>query len=772
MESPFPVYKIGDSLFQIGDLNIDFNYKQNIISILNLGNKFVPNYFFNAIDFFNYLLKELDENLLDLNTSIFLSKNKSSISKKKYDSSDNNLNDFTITDEYFKHIFKKMHTKYKIRNEKLFISKEINQLRSDIHSKIFDEYDNILIKPNINYLQYKDLIRFQKEKSFKIINCDKNVGIAILSNELYSTSVIEFLNSDTTFSDLTEDPLYTTVNSIKNDINNLFNNGHVSTNLHKNILKNIDESKLGSFRLLAKLHKPKFSWRPIINCKNHPNSNICNLIDQLLRPIVTKTETYIKDSQNLIQKTKDLVFDKEPYIYSLDIVSLYTNIIPNNAIDKITHFMRRFLDCFDIDIIGLNKLLKIMFNTNVFKFDTKFYRQIKGLPMGCICGPMVANLYVYILEMKWHRIEKPLVDYRFIDDKILILDKELNFLGFQKYFENLEFTLSHDKKIVFLDILLEYDRVIQKLKYSVYIKPTNSFGYLKTNSNHPSHIFNAIPISLFIRNRRICTNFSDFIIVSKMQIEQLVKRGYNRSNLVKICKTISNYDRNSLLPYKEKINNFLSEEENFILYFHFFNYNLNIQSIIYNCFKSIYSNIKLKYINKINCNLNNALIHNFKLNKFTRYKTKKCNLINCKICKFIYARHYIQLNKYSNMKIKLMSNASCTSTNLIYIIICLKCNLFYIGETSETLEKRISQHLNHIKKFKPFEKYHEKEVAKHFRTKGHNLRYFKICVFRAELYDINIRKNYELDLINRFNINKKRCINIIKSKYNKNFIFK
>ena len=40
-----------------------------------------------------------------------------------------------------------------------------------------------------------------------------------------------------------------------------------------------------------------------------------------------------------------------------------------------------------------------------------------------------------------------------------------------------------------------------------------------------------------------------------MQIEQLVKRGYDRSNLVKICKTISNYDRNSLLPYKEKINN-------------------------------------------------------------------------------------------------------------------------------------------------------------------------------------------------------------------------
>ena len=78
-----------------------------------------------------------------------------------------------------------------------------------------------------------------------------------------------------------------------------------------------------------------------------------------------------------------------------------------------------------------------------------------------------------------------------------------------------------------------------------------------------------------------------------MQIEQLVKRGYIRSNLVKICKTIRNYDRNSLLPYKDKVNNFLSEDLNYVLCFHFFNYNLNIQSIIYNCFKSIFSNIVL-----------------------------------------------------------------------------------------------------------------------------------------------------------------------------------
>ena len=58
-------------------------------------------------------------------------------------------------------------------------------------------------------------MKFQEEKNFKIINCDKNVGNAILSNELYRSSAIDFLEKYITFSKLEENPLYETVNSIE-----------------------------------------------------------------------------------------------------------------------------------------------------------------------------------------------------------------------------------------------------------------------------------------------------------------------------------------------------------------------------------------------------------------------------------------------------------------------------------------------------------------------------------------------------------------------------
>ena len=134
-------------------------------------------------------------------------------------------------------------------------------------------------------------------------------------------------------------------------------NGHISDRLKGCLLSNISESKLGSFRLLAKLHKPKFSWRPIVNCKNHPNSKLCLILDLLFKPIVSKTETYIKDSQNLIQKVKDMIFEKKPYLYSLDIVSLYTNIRKDHATQIITEFINEIgLNSFHLDIVALNQL--------------------------------------------------------------------------------------------------------------------------------------------------------------------------------------------------------------------------------------------------------------------------------------------------------------------------------------------------------------------------------------------------------------------------------
>jgi hypothetical protein len=53
------------------------------------------------------------------------------------------------------------------------------------------------IKPTISSIsQIQYLFKFNKSKPFTVLECDKNIGSAIISNELYDDLVIQFLTTD------------------------------------------------------------------------------------------------------------------------------------------------------------------------------------------------------------------------------------------------------------------------------------------------------------------------------------------------------------------------------------------------------------------------------------------------------------------------------------------------------------------------------------------------------------------------------------------------
>ena len=110
---------------------------------------------------------------------------------------------------------------------------------------------------------------------------------------------------------------------------------------------------------------------------------------------------------------------------------------------------------------------------------------------------------------------------------------------------------------------------------------------------------------------------------------------------------------------------------------------------------------------------------------------------------------------------------------MTYVIVLIPFNIFFISRNKKTckaLKQRITQHLNHIEKFIPFKKYHDKVVARHFRMNNHGLYDFKVCVFKIE-ENTNVRQEKELDLINFLNLKVERCINEKTSNFTKSFIF-
>ena len=160
------------------------------------------------------------------------------------------------------------------------------------HSKISElEY-----KRNLSDIQLKCLSDFKKNKPFAVVTeCDKNIGVALISNSLYTSISLTQLSDSNYFIQLDYDPLNETNLIISNKLNYLLTNKLISKSIFKKLF--IPNPKLGSFRFVPKLHKSSLSFRLLLTVIDHPTSNICSLIDFILQPFVIKCESYIQDSR-------------------------------------------------------------------------------------------------------------------------------------------------------------------------------------------------------------------------------------------------------------------------------------------------------------------------------------------------------------------------------------------------------------------------------------------------------------------------------------------
>jgi hypothetical protein len=740
-------------VFMIDSLsNIEHNYLNGIVSLLNKGGKFVPCQHFNEYYIFRDLLSNFENAYPTINRSILFNLNKS-LNPQNEQSPNNCLINTSNTCNILSCFTKKLkcardpNTYPKLKESIAFKFHFYQEL-----SKQKFSYKRNLLNSEMFYLH-----KFVKEKPFMVAECDKNVGISILSHDIYDELCNTHLNDTRTYKELYSSPLEETTNIIKSTLNDLLISKEIIQPLYDKL--QVNNAKLGTFRILLKLHKDSLKIRPIINCKLHPTSNLCLLLDIILQPFVRESKSFIQDSQNLIQKTQNIKFDSNCKIYSCDFESLYTNINLNDALVVITEFISRKFKSTDIKIEAFHKFLKLVFFNNVFKYKNKYFIQISGIAMGSKCGPSIANIYISCLEDKFLTIHRPLLYYRFIDDILIITSSYFNIEILKTCFGYLVLNTILGKVVNFLDLNIKISTIDGSLLYSLYIKPTQTFTYLLISSNHPKHIYRNIPKSLFIRVRRICSSFIDYLYFSRLLISQLVLRGYNSLLLRKCARMVADLDRNTLIPYRVKPN---IEFYNDIFCSISFNFNyLNIEQAFVASLDRVKSNnclmnSKFKLLYFIPNNISALLIHNFKLNNFNKYSYRVCNRANCLTCIFSQPKcYYIDLNGFY---LPLMSFSNCESINVIYILKCTLCVAYYIGQT-KCLKRRITEHRRSCNVLKELTQ-NCICVHKHFIQNGHDyINHLRFYVFKCSIDNLNDRLAIEAQLINIFKALKCNIIN-------------
>ena len=398
---------------------------------------------------------------------------------------------------------------------------------------------------------------------------------------------------------------------------------------------------------------------------------------------------------------------------------------------------------------AIHVILKLIFENNFFVFNRRFFKQISGIAMGAKCAPGIANIYIAILEEKFLFIYKPSLYNRFIDDIFVILDHFFDINILKNVFGNLKLNIVCHTIVNFLDLIISLNPNSGSLSFSLYTKPTNTFSYLLSSSNHQKSIFENIPKSIFIRIRRICTHYSDFLFFARRLTSQLIKRGYNKLKLRKAVRTIGNMERNLLLPFKIKSTLFNDKK----LLFFTFPYDFNstvLKTAFYSAFNSIASRNSLRdknfrIIHSMQQNLSSLFVHEFKLLHTKSFNFRKCNQYNCTVCTFSNQDSYILIN---NFYLPLMANSNCQSKDILYILTCKKCKTYYVGQ-SISAKQRLKSHIGAIRKNRTSSNC--VCVHTHFNSIGHDaLKFFTFNIFNVNIGNKFKRLCLESQLIHLF----------------------
>lgn len=147
-------------------------------------------------------------------------------------------------------------------------------------------------------------------------------------------------------------------------------------------------------------------------------------LQKIITYSVPKPNNHVENSMDLYKRLSGLELASSDTIFSLDVVSLFTNIPVELALESFSN--REYIEPF----AGISKsefvqLVKFIMNSTYFTFNRK-YKQCFGTPMGSPLSPIIADMVIQdleqaVLDSLGLRIE---FYFRYVDDIIIAAPKD------------------------------------------------------------------------------------------------------------------------------------------------------------------------------------------------------------------------------------------------------------------------------------------------------------------------------------------------------------
>jgi len=211
---------------------------------------------------------------------------------------------------------------------------------------------------------------------------------------------------------------------------------------------------------LPKIHKPGHQFRLIVSSLDSPFYSLASFLQKMISSGVQSATSCIENSFQLVERLRGVKLDNRHVLLSLDVVSLFTNIPLDLAIDSVVKRLDSILDKSNIPNDEFIAALKMIFESTYFTFNNTIYRQKFGTPMGSPLSPIIADLVLRDIESRAINalnVTLPIY-FRYVDDILLAAPSDsVNDIvnTFNSFHPRLQFTLEvGGDKLNFLDVTI------------------------------------------------------------------------------------------------------------------------------------------------------------------------------------------------------------------------------------------------------------------------------------------------------------------------------
>ena len=280
---------------------------------------------------------------------------------------------------------------------------------------------------NLTSRETRALKELREAQDILILPADKGRSTVVMNCDEYVQKLQNMLSDTNTYRKLNKDPSPALERKMNSKLLELRKKKEISEAIYKKVRSSA--GKTPPLYGLPKIHKPSVPLRPIVSFINSPTYRLSKHLSGLLSPLVGKSPSAVRNSKDFADFITNQILEEGEILVSFDVVSLFTNIPTDMAIDSALRRLSvddTLSDRTNLSVQSIISLLRLCLDATFFLFRGQYYQQIFGTAMGSPVSVTVANLVMEEIEERALATFDPPPRFwkRYVDDTCTALPTE------------------------------------------------------------------------------------------------------------------------------------------------------------------------------------------------------------------------------------------------------------------------------------------------------------------------------------------------------------